>query len=150
MRNRCARNKNFPVESYKEYEWDGKTFLMTYVTDFYDHWMDAYARRGATHHAGITILIHTLPSPWREWVAEAAESFTWYSPPEYEPRGDMIGLLGYYFRPWRLHPTDPHVVHLRIKFNRVKPAGGSIATTRNHMSLALPREQGSGCALRPL
>lgn len=56
--------------------------------------MDAYAYGRATHHAGILRLIHNLPTPWSEWIAQAAEPFTWYSPPEYVPRGDMIGLLG--------------------------------------------------------
>ena len=34
------------------------------------------------HHAGISRLI------------QAAIPFTWFSPPEYKPRGDIVGLLG--------------------------------------------------------
>ena len=94
MRDRYAKNKVFPVETYQEFEWDGKSFLLTYVTEFYDRWMDAYAYGGVTHHAGISRLIHTLPSPWSEWTAQAALPYTWFSPPEYKPRGDIIGLIG--------------------------------------------------------
>ena len=94
MRDRYTKNKVFPVETYQEFEWDGKSFLLTYVTEFYDRWMDAYAYGGVTHHAGISRLIHSLPSPWSEWTAQAALPYTWFSPPEYKPRGDIIGLIG--------------------------------------------------------
>ncbi|XP_047946043.1 uncharacterized protein LOC125192489 [Salvia hispanica] len=94
MRNRYARNKRFPVEKYRGYKWDGRTFLLTYVSNFYDLWMDAYAFGGATHYSGIVKLIHTLPPPWSQWVAKAAKPYMWHSPPEYTPRGDLGGLMG--------------------------------------------------------
>ena len=86
MRRRYAKNANFPVERYEELEWDGKQFLLNYVTGFYDHWLDAYVY-GTTHHAGIMRLIHMLPSPWSEWTAQATVSYTWFSPPKYTLKG---------------------------------------------------------------
>ncbi|XP_047943799.1 uncharacterized protein LOC125190519 [Salvia hispanica] len=93
MRRRYAKNRNFPVERYRELEWDGKQFLLNFVTDFYSHWLDAYAY-GTTHHEGIMRLIHILPSPWSEWTAQASVSYTWFSPPKYTPQGDFVGLIG--------------------------------------------------------
>ncbi|XP_042005846.1 uncharacterized protein LOC121754574 [Salvia splendens] len=93
MRNRYSSIRDHPVERYRDYEWDGKLFLMSYVTEFYDKWMNAYAYGGATHHEGIQKLIHTLPPPWDEWTAQASRSFIWYRPPEYTARGDLVGLI---------------------------------------------------------
>ncbi|XP_042045562.1 uncharacterized protein LOC121791802 [Salvia splendens] len=93
MRNRYSSERDHPVERYRDYEWDGKLFLMSYVTEFYSKWMNAYAYGGATHHEGIQKLIHTLPSPWDEWTAQASRFFIWYSPPDYTARGDLVGLI---------------------------------------------------------
>ncbi|XP_041996261.1 uncharacterized protein LOC121746479 [Salvia splendens] len=93
MRNRYSSERDHPVERYRDYEWDGELFLMTYVTEFYSKWMNAYAYGGATHHEGIQKLIHTLPSPWSEWTAQASQFFIWYSPLDYTARGDLVGLI---------------------------------------------------------
>ncbi|XP_042019044.1 uncharacterized protein LOC121766876 [Salvia splendens] len=60
MRNRYSSNRDHPVECYQDYEWDGKLFLMSYVTGFYDKWMNAYAPPDYTARGDLVGLIEVL------------------------------------------------------------------------------------------